>query len=67
MLARACDACATGAFDALVTAPAQKSVLLDAGYAFSGHTEFFAERTHTPRVVMLLVGGSGLVRMLRRS
>jgi len=59
MLARACDACATGAFDALVTAPAQKSVLLDAGYAFAGHTEFFAERTHTPRVVMLLVGGSG--------
>lgn len=59
MLGRACDACATGAFDALVTAPVQKSVLLDAGYAFSGHTEFFAERTHTPRVVMLLVGGSG--------
>jgi len=57
MLARACDACATGAFAALVTAPVQKSVLLDAGYAFSGHTEFFAERTHTPRVVMLLVGG----------
>src|SRR5690349_10010059 len=59
MLARACDACATGAFDALVTARAQKSVLLDAGYAFSGHSELFAERTHEPRMVMLLVGGSG--------
>lgn len=59
MLSRACDACATGAFDALVTAPVQKSVLLDAGYAFSGHTEFFAERTHTPRVVMLLAGMAG--------
>ncbi|MDQ6621551.1 MAG: 4-hydroxythreonine-4-phosphate dehydrogenase PdxA [Pseudomonadota bacterium] len=58
MLERACDACATGEFSALVTAPVQKSVLLDAGYAFSGHTEFFAERTSTPRVVMLLVGGS---------
>jgi hypothetical protein len=35
----------------------QKSVLLDAGFAFTGHTEFFAGRTHTPRVVMLLAGG----------
>ncbi|HET9046660.1 MAG TPA: 4-hydroxythreonine-4-phosphate dehydrogenase PdxA [Casimicrobiaceae bacterium] len=57
-LAAACDACATGAFDALVTAPAQKSVMQDAGLAFMGHTEFFAERTGTPRVVMLLVGGA---------
>jgi 4-hydroxythreonine-4-phosphate dehydrogenase len=57
MLARASDACATGSFSALVTAPVQKSVLLDAGIPFSGHTEFFAERTHTPRVVMMLVGG----------
>jgi 4-hydroxythreonine-4-phosphate dehydrogenase len=56
-LARGCDACATSAFAALVTAPVQKSVLMDAGIAFSGHTEFFAERTHTPRVVMMLVGG----------
>jgi 4-hydroxythreonine-4-phosphate dehydrogenase len=57
-LARASDACATGAFAALVTAPVQKSVLMDAGIAFSGHTEFFAQRTHTPRVVMMLVGGA---------
>jgi len=56
-LARGCDACATGAFSALVTAPVQKGVLMDAGIAFSGHTEFFAERTATPRVVMMLVGG----------
>jgi 4-hydroxythreonine-4-phosphate dehydrogenase len=40
-----------------VTAPVQKSVLMDAGIAFSGHTEFFAERTATPRVVMMLAGG----------
>ena len=52
------DACATGAFAALVTAPVQKSVLMDAGIPFAGHTEFFAQRTHTPRVVMLLVGGA---------
>jgi 4-hydroxythreonine-4-phosphate dehydrogenase len=58
MLTRASDACATGGFSALVTAPVQKSVLLDAGIPFSGHTEFLAERTHTPRVVMMLVGGA---------
>ena len=57
MLTHATDACATGACSALVTAPVQKSVLVDAGYNFSGHTEFLAERTGTPRVVMLLVGG----------
>jgi 4-hydroxythreonine-4-phosphate dehydrogenase len=58
LLEHACDACATGAFAALVTAPVQKSVIMDAGIAFVGHTEFFAARTHTPRVVMLLVGGT---------
>ena len=57
MLAKACDGCATGAFSAMVTAPVQKSVMLDAGIPFSGHTEFLAERTGTRRVVMLLVGG----------
>jgi 4-hydroxythreonine-4-phosphate dehydrogenase len=57
LLGSAADACATGAMAALVTAPVQKSVLMDAGIPFSGHTEFFAQRTHTPRVVMMLVGG----------
>ena len=57
MLRDAIDACATGAFAALVTAPMQKSVMMDAGIPFSGHTEYLAERTHTPRVVMMLVGG----------
>jgi len=57
MLTHAADGCATGAFAALVTAPVQKSVLLDAGFAFTGHTEFLADRAHVPRVVMLLVGG----------
>ena len=56
MLEAGCDACATGAFAALVTGPVQKSAIQDAGIPFSGHTEFFAERTHTPRVVMMLVG-----------
>ena len=59
MLTHACDACAGGDFGALVTAPVQKSVMLDAGIPFTGHTEFLAERTHTPRVVMMLVSDAG--------
>jgi len=58
MLETACDACASGAFGALVTGPVQKSVIQDAGIPFMGHTEFFAARTGTPRVVMMLVSGA---------
>lgn len=43
-------------FDALVTAPVQKSVINDAGIAFTGHTEYLAACTNTPRVVMMLAG-----------
>jgi 4-hydroxythreonine-4-phosphate dehydrogenase len=57
ILDRAIDGCIGGEFDAMVTAPVQKSVLNDAGIAFTGHTEYLAERTGTPLVVMLLVGG----------
>ncbi|WP_342118365.1 4-hydroxythreonine-4-phosphate dehydrogenase PdxA [Pseudoduganella sp. OTU4001] len=45
-----------GWFDAVATAPVQKSTINDAGVAFSGHTEYFAERTGTARVVMMLAG-----------
>jgi 4-hydroxythreonine-4-phosphate dehydrogenase len=55
MLDRACDGCMNGEFAAMVTAPVQKSTLLDAGYAFSGHTEYLAERTRAALPVMLLV------------
>jgi 4-hydroxythreonine-4-phosphate dehydrogenase len=34
-----------------------KGVINDAGIAFSGHTEYLAERTHSPRAVMLLAAG----------
>ncbi len=44
-------------FDAVVTAPIHKGIINDAGVPFSGHTEFFAERTQTQHVVMMLVGG----------
>lgn len=53
----ACDGCLDRLFDAMVTAPVHKGVINDAGVAFTGHTEFFAERIGVPRVVMMLVGG----------
>ena len=55
MLDRACDGCTNGEFAAMVTAPVQKSTLMDAGYAFSGHTEYLAERTRAAMPVMLLL------------
>ncbi|HYK26181.1 MAG TPA: 4-hydroxythreonine-4-phosphate dehydrogenase PdxA, partial [Steroidobacteraceae bacterium] len=57
MLDRAIDGCLAGEFDAMVTAPVQKSCMLDAGIAFSGHTEYLAARTGAPRPVMMLAAG----------
>ena len=48
-----------GWFDAIVTAPLQKSTINDAGIAFSGHTEYLAEKTGTSKVVMMLAGSPG--------
>ncbi|WP_230344307.1 4-hydroxythreonine-4-phosphate dehydrogenase PdxA [Methylovorus mays] len=53
----ALQGCANGAFNAMVTAPVHKGVINDAGIAFTGHTEFLAEKTGTAQVVMMLVGG----------
>ena len=57
LLDRALDGCRAGEFAAMVTAPVQKSVIADAGGPFTGHTEYLAARTGTPRVVMMLAGG----------
>ena len=58
----ALSGCLTGEFAAMVTAPVAKNVINDAGIAFSGHTEYLAEHTGTPRVVMMLaaMNDSGL-------
>ena len=48
--------CVDGTYAAMVTAPVHKGVINDAGIGFSGHTEYLAEHTATPRVVMLLAG-----------
>jgi 4-hydroxythreonine-4-phosphate dehydrogenase len=39
---------------AMITGPVQKSIINDAGFAFTGHTEYLAEKTTTPLVVMML-------------
>ncbi len=57
LLKRAVAGCQAGEFAAMVTAPVHKGIINDAGIAFTGHTEFLAEQTHTPLVVMMLVGG----------
>lgn len=54
-----------GWFDGMVTAPLQKSVINDAGVAFSGHTEYLAQKTATDQVVMLLAGPQANGKMLR--
>jgi len=57
VLDRAIDGCLRGEYDAMVTAPVQKSVINDAGIAFTGHTEYLAGRARAEHVVMMLVGG----------
>jgi 4-hydroxythreonine-4-phosphate dehydrogenase len=57
LLDRAVDGCLSGEFDAMVTAPVHKGVINDAGVAFTGHTEYLAQRTGAAHVVMMLVGG----------
>ncbi len=49
--------CESGSYAAMVTAPVQKSIINEAGVAFTGHTEYLASATHTPHVVMMLIGG----------
>ena len=53
-LTRAGQGCLDGTFAGMITAPVHKGVINEAGIAFSGHTEFLAELTHTQQVVMML-------------
>jgi 4-hydroxythreonine-4-phosphate dehydrogenase len=53
---RALQGCLAGRYAAMVTAPVQKSTINDGGIPFTGHTEYLAEKTATPRVVMMLAG-----------
>ncbi|EGU59715.1 4-hydroxythreonine-4-phosphate dehydrogenase [Vibrio nigripulchritudo ATCC 27043] len=53
-LERAAEGCMKDEFDAIVTGPVHKGIINRAGVAFSGHTEFFADKSDTPLVVMML-------------
>lgn len=53
-LAQAIDLCRTRRADAMVTGPVHKAVINQAGHAFSGHTDFIADRTGAAHVVMML-------------
>jgi len=54
LLETACTACLDNKFDAMVTAPVQKSIVNDADITFSGHTEFLADLCHQATPVMML-------------
>ena len=58
LLDRALAGCRSGEFAAMVTAPVHKGVINQAGVHFTGHTEYLAERTGTPLVVMMLAGNT---------
>ena len=49
--------CLDGVFAAMVTAPVHKGIINDAGFAFSGHTEFIADITGGHPVMMLATDG----------
>lgn len=53
---RALHGCLDGRYAAMATAPVQKSVINEGGIPFTGHTEYLAQKTGTPRVVMMLAG-----------
>lgn len=53
-LNRACDLCLHRNADALVTGPVHKGVIAEAGFQFTGHTEYLARRCNTAHPVMML-------------
>ncbi len=55
LLTRATALCLDKTFSALVTAPVHKGILNDAGFAFTGHTEFLAKACDVDDVVMFFV------------
>ena len=58
LLDRALAGCQSGEFAAMATAPVHKGVINEAGVHFTGHTEYLADKTGTPLVVMMLAGNT---------
>ncbi len=57
-LETAVELCGANKKAALVTAPIQKSTIIEAGIPFTGHTEWLAKKTNSARPVMMLVSES---------
>lgn len=60
----AIDGCLNHRFDALVTGPVSKAVINDAGYPFTGHTEYLAEKCAAPLPVMMLANDAVRVALV---
>jgi len=56
-ITKATKGCMDGLFDAMVTGPVHKGIINDAGFAFSGHTEYIAGITGGHPVMMLATPG----------
>ena len=57
-LEKAITGCLQKEFSAMVTGPVHKATINDAGYTFSGHTEFIAQRCDDAFPVMMLMNQS---------
>lgn len=57
LLDRATQGCLNKTFAAMVTAPVHKGVINEAGFAFTGHTEYIASQTGGHPVMMLATEG----------
>ena len=53
MLDLASELCTNNTVDAMVTGPVQKSIINKAGYDFTGHTEYLADKSNSLPVMML--------------
>ena len=64
LLDKAYEGCQSDTYDAMVTAPLQKSIINDFGMNFTGHTEYLASKAGVSKVVMMLCGEIDLPRVL---
>jgi 4-hydroxythreonine-4-phosphate dehydrogenase len=67
MLDIAFQGCLDKQYDAMVTAPLQKSIINDFGVSFTGHTEYLAEKAGVSQVVMMLCGEVSAVSQVKPS
>ena len=58
ILRAAHEGAAAGEWSAVVTAPVQKSIIIESGVPFTGHTEFFQDLCGVRRVVMMLTSNA---------